>query len=202
MFLSWSVPGSERRPAALQCLTQCRNPRCQPSHRAPQWCLLTNILWQKFVFFKCELPYFPTLGSTQNTAIECGMLRWENVLVMLTSPHLTQHRTLTRRDEGGRRAAASPGWRANLWHHMGQTGRQWEEDAGINEMRNPIWSTCQAARQTTRLYSERTSSISSPINMDLGKLFGLGRAGIILYIFIDNLSSTLRFYSWSLWRAM
>ena len=189
MFLSWSVPGSVRC-GGQSSRVSVSQPSVPPSYRAPQ-CLLTNILWQKFVFFKCELPYFPTLGSTQNTAIECGMLRWENLVMTSHTPHW-----------GREWAAASPGWRANLWHHMGQTGRQWEEDAGINEMRNPIWSTCQAARQTTRLYSERTSSISSPINMDLGKLFGLGRAGIILYIFIDNLSSTLRFYSWSLWRAM
>ena len=44
-----------------------------------------------------------------------------------------------------------------------------EKDAGINEMRNPIWSTGAPVRFSPRLCTDRTSSISSPINMDLGK---------------------------------
>ena len=63
---------------------------------SPQ-CLLNNILWQKFVFFKCEPRYFPTLGSTQYTAIQCGMLRWENLVI-------TSHwHCQIREGEGGQR---------------------------------------------------------------------------------------------------
>ena len=154
---------------------------------SPQ-CLLNNILWQKFVFFKCEPRYFPTLGSTQYTAIEWWMLRWENLL--MTSLH----------SEGGRRAAASRSRRANLWHHMGQTGRQWEGDAGINEMRNPIWSTLSLSASPLAL---QWQDIFNFLANKYGflQIFCLGRAGFILCIFIDN-SSTLMCYSSSLWRAL
>ena len=183
MFLSWSVPGAGSVPGGQQvsCLSVAT---LRPTALSPHQHFMTEIR-----VFQVRTALF----SHVRKHAEHGT-RVRDVEMRKSGDDITHY------TEGGRWAAASPGWRANLWHHMGLTGRQWEEDAGINEMRNPIWSTCQAARPTTRLYSERTSSISSPINMDFGKLFCLGRAGIILYIFIDNLSSTLMFYYWSLSR--
>ena len=149
MFLSWSVPGAGSVPGGQQvsCLSVAT---LRPTALSPHQHFMTEIR-----VFQVRTALFSHVRKHAVPRRDSSAGSWDE-------------KTWCWHHIWGR-AAASPGWRANLWHHMGLTGRQWEEDAGINEMRNPIWSTGAPVRFSPRLCTDRTSSISSPINMDLGK---------------------------------